>query len=101
MADDSPIGRRRALKRVGFVCAGLLVALIIAMAVTGAGDFAFMLAVFGPLMGITVFDANRCRIELRRYRDAYGERPQRTTAGESAGAQGQRGDQIVLLDRRR
>jgi hypothetical protein len=33
------------------------------------------LAVFGQLMGFAVFDANRCRIELRRYRDRYGELP--------------------------
>jgi hypothetical protein len=75
MTDDSLAGRRRALKRAGFVSAGLLVALVVALAVTTQGDVAFAVAVFGSLMGVAVFDANRCRIELRRYRDAFGELP--------------------------
>jgi Flp pilus assembly protein TadB len=75
MADDSPAGRRRALKRAGFVSAGLLVVFVVVLLVVGEPDFALILAVFGPLMGVTVFDASRCRIELRRYRDAYGELP--------------------------
>lgn len=86
MADDSPAGRRRALKRAGFVSAGLFAVLVVALAVTGHGDIAFAVAVFGSLMGVAVFDANRCRIELRRYRDRYGELTRRTTIDESVHA---------------
>jgi hypothetical protein len=57
------------------VSAGPLVVFVVMLVVTGAGVFAFMLAVFGPLLGVATFDANRCRIDLARYRGVFGELP--------------------------
>jgi hypothetical protein len=75
MADNSPAGRIRALKRsrpVSFVFLALLVAVLIA---TGEGKVALMVAVFGVLTGFAVYDAVRCRLELERYRQEFGALP--------------------------
>lgn len=75
MADNSPAGRRRALRRTGIASAVLLAGLDVALWVTGQRTFAFILTVFGPLLGVAVYDAGHCRIELQRYRDKYGTLP--------------------------
>ena len=52
-----------------------LAALVVALAVTGEGKVALMVAFFGVLTGFAVYDALRCRLELEKYRQEFGALP--------------------------
>lgn len=75
MADDSPAGRRRALRRFGYVAGAVILGLDAALIYGEQIDMAIVVTVFAPLLGVVGFDAARSRIELARYRERYGALP--------------------------
>ena len=75
MADDTPGGRLRALKRTMTTYAAFMIVLIIVTVVSGELQLAGAVAVFGAVAGVALYDAGRLRIEVDRWRRAYGQLP--------------------------
>lgn len=75
MADDTPAGRLRALKRTMITYASFMIVLVIVTAVSGELRLAGVVALFGTVAGVALNDAARLRIELDRWRRAYGQLP--------------------------
>ena len=75
MADETPAGRLRVLKRTMLSYAAFMIVLVIVTAVSGELRLAVAVALFGTVAGVALNDAGRLRIELDRWRRAYGELP--------------------------
>lgn len=75
MADDTPGGRLRALKRTMTTYTVFMIVLVIVTAVSGELELAVAVALFGTVAGIALNDAGRLRIELERWHRAYGQLP--------------------------
>lgn len=75
MSDDPLDHRLRALRQGMVAYAVLQVVLVITALAAGDRALAGVVAMFGVATGIAVWDAVRSRIELARYRRAFGELP--------------------------
>jgi hypothetical protein len=78
MPDDPPSHRLQALRRGMIVYAVLQVILVGTALAAGDRPLAGVVAMFGVAMGVAVADAVRSRVELARYRRAFGELPDDT-----------------------
>lgn len=75
MADETPAGRLRTLKRTMMSYAAFMIVLVIVTAVSGNLQLALLVALFGTIAGVALYDAGRLRIEVDRWRRAYGQLP--------------------------
>ncbi len=75
MADDTPAGRLHALKRTMATYAAFVIVLVIVTAVSVDLRLALLVALFGTVAGVALNDAGRLRIEVERWRRAYGQLP--------------------------
>lgn len=75
MADNTPAGRLRVLKRTMMTYAAFMIVLVIVTAVSNGLQLAVLVALFGTIAGVALNDAGRLRIEVERWRRAYGQLP--------------------------
>lgn len=75
MADNTPAGRLRALKRTMMTYTAFMIVLVIVTAVSNGLQLALLVALFGTIAGVALYDAGRLRIEVDRWRRAYGQLP--------------------------
>jgi preprotein translocase subunit SecF len=75
MADETPAGRLRTLKRTMMTYAAFMIVLVIVTAVSGNLQLALLVALFGTIAGVALYDAGRLRIEVDQWRRAYGRLP--------------------------
>lgn len=75
MADNTPASRLRALKRTMMTYAAFMIVLVIVTAVSNGLQLAVLVALFGTIAGVALNDAGRLRIEVERWRRAYGQLP--------------------------
>ncbi len=75
MADETPAGRLRALKRTMTTYTAFVIVLVIVTAVSVDLRLALLVALFGTIAGVALNDAGRLRIEVEQWRRAYGRLP--------------------------